>query len=187
MNIFEAPTYDDEIILNMNIEDISFPYTDRKAYYNGKTHRYELKEEALNEIDNGWKKKLTDKSANGVKTFFNLVTLKFYKYAYTHSRSSNSQINYLIAKRGLKSYPNNFEYRNAVIDAMVELAFYLLDNGDLASVSGVDLESMTSMSIETMRYEERDYPQRFKQTMVDIGLAYFGRYKFLATGCGEEW
>jgi hypothetical protein len=43
------------------------------------------------------------------------------------------------------------------------------------------------MSIETMRYEERDYPQRYKQTMSDLGLAYYGRYSFIATGVGKEW
>ena len=46
---------------------------------------------------------------------------------------------------------------------------------------------MTSMSIETMRYEERDYPQRYKQTMVDLGLAYYGRYTFIPNGIGKEW
>ena len=79
------------------------------------------------------------------------------------------------------------EYRQAIINAMVDLAFYMLINGDLSLVSGVDLESMTSLSIDTIRYEERDYPQRYKQTMSDLGLAYYGRYTFIASGVGEEW
>lgn len=187
MTTFQATFYTDGQLESLEIKDLVFPYSDSYMTYDGKKHQYVLQEKAISEVDNSWKKYLTDKTANGLNTFLKLVSLKFYNYAYTHSKSNNMKINYLIAKRGLKSYPNMYEYRNAIKDAMVDLAFYLLHNGDLAQVSGVDLESMTSMSIETMRYEERDYPQRYKQTMVDLGLAYYGRYLFLETGCGEEW
>ena len=187
MNYFNSPNYTETQLQQMDLKDIVFPFSDEYMYYDGKRHQYIIKEKALDEIDNSWKKKLTDKTPNGVKNFLLATSLKFYTYAYQHSRSTNNQINYLIAKRGLKSYPNMMEYRQAIINAMVDLAFYLNDNGDLSRVSGVDLESMTSMSIDTIRYEERDYPQRFKQTMSDLGLAYFGRYSFMVTGVGEEW
>ena len=187
MNYFNAPKYTETQIEQMDLNDMVFPFSDDYMYYDGKRHQYILQEKALDEVDNTWKKHLTDKSPNGVKNLLVSASLKFYTYAYQHSRSNNNQINYLIAKRGLKSYPNMLEYRQAIINAMVDLAFYMLINGDLSLVSGVDLESMTSLSIDTIRYEERDYPQRYKQTMSDLGLAYYGRYTFIASGVGEEW
>ena len=187
MNIYNAPFYTQTQLQQLDESQVSYPFSDDYATYIGIDHQYQITEKALNEIDSNWKLRLTDKSPNAVNNFLIGVRRKFYLYAYTHSRSSNAQINYLIAKRGLKAYPNRYEYRRAVINAQCDLAFYLLVNGDLASISGVDVESMTSLSIDTIRYEERDYPQRYKQTMLDLGLAYYGRYKFVATGCGEEW
>lgn len=187
MTIFEAPYYTQTQIEEMELHEMSFPYNDDYMKYVGIDHQYELKETALNELDNTWKTKLTDKSPNGVRNFLTLVRKKFYSYAYTHSKSSNLQINYLIAKRGIRLYPNMYEYRHQIKDVMLELAIYLLNNGDLSSISGVDIESMTSLSIDTIRYEERDYPQRFKQRMLDLGLAYYGVYRFIANGCGKEW
>ncbi len=187
MTYFNAPNYSQTQLQEMDLKDIVFPFSDDYMYYDGKRHQYILKERALDEIDNSWKKHLTDKTPNGVKNFLISASLKFYTYAYTHSRSNNNQINYLIAKRGLKSYPNMMEYRNDICSAIVNLAFYMLVNGDLAMISGVDFESMTSISIETIRYEERDYPQRYKQIMSDLGLAYYGRYTFIPRGVGEEW
>ena len=185
---FYTPNYYDEAQIDMmDISDFVFPFNDDYMDYDGRTHHYILKEKALDVVDSNWKKRLTDKSPNGVRNLLIATSIKFYNYAYQHSRSNNNQINYLIAKRGLKSYPNMFEYREAIKNAMVDLAFYLLDNGDLSRISGVDLESMTSMSIDTIRYEERDYPQRFRQTMSDLGLAYYGRYTFIPRGVGEEW
>ena len=153
MTIFEAPYYTQTQIEEMELHEMSFPYNDDYMKYVGIDHQYELKETALNELDNTWKTKLTDKSPNGVKNFLTLVRKKFYSYAYTHSKSSNLQINYLIAKRGIRLYPNMYEYRHQIKDVMLELAIYLLNNGDLSSISGVDIESMTSLSIDTIRYE----------------------------------
>lgn len=187
MNYFIAPIYSETQLEQMDYKDIVFPFSDDYMYYDGKRHQYVIKEKALDMVDNTWKKYLTDKTPNGVRNFLLTASMKFYTYAYQHSRSNNNQINYLIAKRGLKSYPNMMEYRNDICSAIVSLAFYMLINGDLSMVSGVDLESMTSISIETIRYEERDYPQRYKQTMSDLGLAFYGRYTFIASGIGEEW
>ena len=187
MNFFEPQYYDEAQIIAMDLKDFVFPFNDDYMIYDGRTHHYILTEKALNVVDSNWKSKLTDKGPNGVRNFLIATSIKFYTYAYQHSRSTNNQINYLIAKRGLKSYPNMFEYREAIKNAMVDLAFYLNDNGDLSRISGVDLESMTSLSIDTIRYEERDYPQRYKQTMSDLGLAYYGRYTFIPTGVGKEW
>ena len=187
MTIFNAPFYTQTQLQQMEIQDISFPYSDDYLRYIGIDHQYELTEKALNEVNLEWKKKLADKSANGVKNFLISVRFKFYAYAYHHSKSNNPQINYLIAKRGIKTYPNMYEYRHNIKLAMIQLAFYMLENGDISSISGVDVESMTSLSIDTIRYEERDYPNRFRQTMLDLGLAYYGRYKFLPSGCGKDW
>lgn len=187
MTFYTPNYYTESQILEMDLKDFVFPFNDDYMNYDGRTHHYILTEKALDVVDSNWKTRYNDKSPNAVRNLLMATSLKFYTYAYQHSRSNNNQINYLIAKRGLKSYPNMFEYREAIKNAMVDLAFYLIDNGDLSRISGVDFESMTSLSIDTIRYEERDYPNRFRQTMLDLGLAYYGRYKFIPSGIGKDW
>ena len=134
MTTFEAPYYTQTQIEEMELHEMSFPYNDDYMKYVGIDHQYELKETALNELDNTWKTKLTDKSPNGVKNFLTLVRKKFYSYAYTHSKSSNLQINYLIAKRGIRLYPNMYEYRHQIKDSTIVDFPIVITHKDLNNV-----------------------------------------------------
>lgn len=185
---FQAKYYKDGEIDNLEEEEMVFPYSDKYAKYIGKYHQYEPTEALFNEHGIDIRKKLEQEiSGNSVANFLAYVRFKFYLYVYSHNKSSRPVMNYIIAKRGIKSYPSRYEYRNNILDAMVYLGEYLLNNGDISQISGIDLDGMTSLSIETIRNEDRDYPARFRNLMSTLGLCYFGSYRIMPIGLGKEW
>lgn len=190
MTFFEPITYTQSQLRELEENEIVFPFNDEDAVYKSKYHQYELTEGYFIERGINLRNELAKlgfTSADSVKQFLAHVRTKFYLYAYHHSKSTMPQINYLIAKRGLRTFPNKYEYRIAVLEAMFQVGEYLLNNGDVSQIAGLDLDTMTAMPIEQIRYEERDYPQNFRLTMSQLGLSYYGRYTFLPTGIGKEW
>lgn len=186
--IFQATTYTETQIEELEEEEMSFPYNDKYARYLGKYHQYEPTEALFNEHGIDIRKKLEqDTNGNSVANFLAYVRFKFYLYVYSHNKSTRPVMNYIIAKRGIKSYPSRYEYRNNILDAMVYLGEYLLNNGDISQISGIDLDGMVSLSIDTIRNEDRDYPARFKNLMSTLGLCYFGSYKIVPVGLGKDW
>ena len=61
----------------------------------------------------------------------------------------------------------------------------MLDNGDISSVSGVDLDTMQNMSAEVVRRQERDFHRDAIGMLKAMGLRYSGRYSFIPQG--EDW
>lgn len=187
MIIFQAPYYTNTQLQELELNEISFPFSDSDARYDGKSHQYELTENYFTERGINIKAKLNTNKPDDVKHFLEYVRAKFYLYVYSHSKSTKPQLDYLIAKRGLRTYPNLFEYRSAVLDAMFRCGVYLLDNGDLGQLSGVNMSDFTMLDINTLRNEDRDYPKDFKTLMSNLGLCYYGCYKFIVSGMGKEW
>ena len=62
---------------------------------------------------------------------------------------------------------------------------YLLDNGDLSSVSGVDLDTMQNMSADVMRHQDRDMSKDAIGLLKQLGLNFYGRYYFVPQG--KDW
>ena len=90
----------------------------------------------------------------------------------------------MIAKRGIHGY-TPYEYRQSFLEAMFIEGEYLLDNGDISSISGVDFDTMQNMSIDVMRNQERDFHKDAVEMLKTLGLRYFGRYKFIPQG--KDW
>lgn len=185
---FQAITYTQTQIEELSEEEMVYPYSDKYATYVGKYHQYEPTEALFNERGINIKRELEQK-ANGtsVKEFLSYVRFKFYLYVYSHNKSPRHVMNFIIAKRGIRTYPSMFEYRGYILDAMVYLGQYLLDNGDITQISGIDLDSNTALSIDELRNEDRDYPARFRDLMSTLGLCYYGQYKIISNGLGTEW
>lgn len=185
---FQAITYTQTQIEELSEEEMVYPYNDKYATYVGKYHQYEPTEALFNERGINIKRELEQK-ANGtsVKEFLSYVRFKFYLYVYSHNKSPRHVMNFIIAKRGIRTYPSMFEYRGYILDAMVYLGEYLLNNGDITQISGIDLDSNTALSIDELRNEDRDYPARFRDLMSTLGLCYYGQYKIISNGLGTEW
>ena len=62
---------------------------------------------------------------------------------------------------------------------------YLLANGDLSNVSGVDLDTMQNMSGDVMRNQERDMHKDCIGILKQLGLNFYGKYSFIPQG--NDW
>lgn len=189
MTKFTPITYTEETIENeLEVEDLVFPYCDENMAYNSITHQYEIKEYAFNKRGIDIRALLSQRGENDLDGFLKRVSQKFYLYAYKHCYMNTPlQLKYLVAKRGIHTFGNMWEYRNQVVDIMCMLGEYLAYNGDSSQISGLDLDTGNNIDIRSLRYEERDYPAEMKALMHQIGLNYSGRYKFIPHNVGKEW
>ena len=185
MTIYQAPYYSDEDIARLEESEMHFPFSDRKATYLGLSHQYQLTSSYFEERGINIEKSLEDNGdPQKVEHFLQYLRFKVYNYIYTHSKSSRPQLNYLVAVRGLRTF-GRYEYREAFLEAMFIEGCYLLTNGDLSQISGVDLDTMQSMSAVTMRNEDRDMDINCINLLKTLGLNYYGRYNFPMTK--GEW
>lgn len=184
MNIYKAPTYTQEELLSLEEKDIHFPFNDNDATYNGLYHQYELTAQYFLERGRNLEVEIEGNSPDKVKHFLAYLRTKFYNKIYTTNKSSRRQLNYLIAKRGLQTY-SPYEYRQAFLEAMFVEGEYLLDNGDITQISGVDLDTMQNMSADVVRNQERDFNVQVIDMLKTLGLRYYGRYNFMPQG--EDW
>lgn len=184
MNIFKAPYYTPTQIEEMDEEDIVFPYSSEDATYIGIDHQYELTSKYFEERGRNLELEIEGSDPDKVQHFLKALRLKFYSYIYNHNKSSRQQLNYLIAKRGLYSY-SMFEYRHAFLEAMFIEGEYLLDNGDISAISGVDVDTMQNMSADVIRNQNRDFHKDAIGLLKTLGLNYYGRYSFIPQG--KDW
>jgi hypothetical protein len=184
MKFYEAPTYSKEQLAELEEEKIQFPFNDDDATYNSLYHQYELTSKYFEERGRNLQKELSGQNGDKVKLFLSALRTKVYTYIYTHNKSTRNQLNYMIAKRGLRGY-TPYEYRQAFLEAMFIEGCYLLDNGDISNVTGIDLDTMQNMSQDVIRRQERDYHKDFIGIMKQLGLNYYGNYTFIPQG--RDW
>lgn len=187
---FKAVEYTEEEIENLEVEEMQFPYSDKRLKYDGLMHEYIPTEYAFLERGVDIRALLQKKGIENVDDFLkNKVAFKFYHYAETKCALSGSlKIKYLIARKGIsRNFVNLYEYRNYLIETMVYLGEYLAVNGDLGDITGVDVQDGTSIDIVTLRGEERNYPEGFRNRMTKLGLNFVGDYKFNISGLGKDW
>lgn len=184
MKAYVAPKYSKEQLELLDESEVSFPFSDDDAVYIGIDHQYQLTAKYF--AENGYilEKELEGNNTDRVEQFLKYLRKKFYAYIYSHSKSTRRQINYLIAKRGLHGF-SLYEYRQAFLYAMFLEGEYLLKNGDLSAISGVDLDTMQNMSKDVVRGQDRDMHPMAIQELKQLGLNYFGNYRFIPQG--EDW
>ena len=173
-----------EQLAMMNESEIHFPFNDADAKYVGIDHQYELTAEYFQERGRNLETEISGNNPDKIKNFLSALRRKFYNRIYCTNKSSRQQINYMIAKRGLYGF-SPYEYRQAFLEAMFIEGEYLLDNGDISGVSGVDLDTMQNMSDDVIRHQERDMHKDAIELLKTLGLRYFGRYRFIPQG--NDW
>lgn len=184
MNNYIAPYYTKEQLLQLDESEIHFPFSDDDAIYDGLTHQYELTDKYFYERGRNLQIEIEGNEPDKVKHFLRYLRLKVYTRIYTHNKSTRSQLNYMIAKRGINGF-SPYEYRQTFLEAMFVEGCYLLDNGDLSNVAGVDLDTMQNMSGDVMRNQDRDFHKDAVGILTQLGLNYYGRYWF--TPQGKDW
>ena len=184
MNSYEAPFYTKEDLMLLDEKEIHFPFSDDDAKYCGLEHQYELTSKYFQERGRNLEIEVEGTEPNKVKQFLKALRLKVYTYIYNHNKSSRQQLNYLIAKRSLTDFPK-YEYRQMFLEAMFIEGCYLLDNGDISSISGVDFDTMQNMSADVMRNQDRDMHKDCIGLLRQLGLNFYGRYNFIPQG--NDW
>lgn len=186
MIFYNAPTYTREQLALLDEKEVSFPFSDEDARYIGISHQYELTDKYFQERGVNLQKELDGNEPDKVANFLKELRLKFYSWIYTHNQSSRAQLNYMIAKRGIRDF-SPYEYRQAFLEAMFIEGKYLATNGDLSAVSGVDLDQMTQIPSDVMRKENRDMHKDAILLLQSLGLNFYGKYRFIVTGINKEW
>lgn len=184
MNNYKAPFYTQSMLDELDESQVHFPYSDDNATYYGKYHQYELTSKYFQERGRNLDVEVDGDEPEKVQHFLKALRVKVYQYIYNHNKSSRSQLNFMIAKRPLRGYSPQ-EYREAFLEAMFIEGCYLLDNGDLSSVAGVDLDTMQNMSADVIRNQDRDMHKDCIQCLKTLGLNFYGRYCFIPQG--EDW
>lgn len=184
MNFYKAPTYTESQLQALDERQIKFPFNDKDATYDGAFHQYELTAKYFEERGRNLLEEVDGNSPDKVKHFLKYLRQKVYLYIYNHNKSSRAQLNYMIAKRPLRGY-SPYEYRQAFLEAMFIEGCYLLDNGDLSAIAGVDLDTMQNMSADVMRNQDRDMHKDCVEALKTLGLKFYGRYAFYPQG--SEW
>ena len=184
MEIFQAPFYTKEELAQLNESQITFPFSDDDATYIGLDHQYELTSKYFEERGRNLESEIEGTQPDKVKHFLSALRRKFYTKIYNTNKSTRQQLNFMIAKRGIRGY-TPYEYRQAFLEAMFIEGEYLLDNGDISSISGVDFDTMQNMSEDVMRNQERDFHRDAIQMLKTLGLRFYGRYRFIPQG--KDW
>lgn len=184
MDRYVAPYYTEEQLEELTESEIHFPFSDKDATYVGLDHQYELTSKYFQERGRNLEVEIDGNQPDKVKLWLTALRRKFYTKIYNTNKSTRQQINYMIAKRGLKGY-SPYEYRQAFLEAMFVEGEYLLDNGDISGVAGVDLDTMQNMSGDVMRGQERDFHKDALDMLKTLGLRFYGRYSFIPQG--KDW
>lgn len=184
MKVFTAPYYTEEQLEQLDEKEIKFPFSDKDATYVGLDHQYELTSKYFQERGRNLEVEIGGNQPDKVKLFLTTLRRKFYSRIYNTNKSTRRQINYMIAKRGIHGY-TPYEYRQAFLEAMFIEGEYLLDNGDISSIAGVDFDTMQNMSVDVMRNQERDFHKDAVEMLKTLGLRFYGRYSFVPQG--EDW
>lgn len=184
MTSYKAPFYTKEQLDLLDEKEIHFPFSDDDATYVGIDHQYELTSKYFQERGRNLEIEISGNSPDKVKHFLAELRRKVYLRIYNTNKSTRQQLNYMIAKRGIHGY-TPFEYRQAFLEAMFIEGEYLLDNGDISGIAGVDFDTMQNMSADVMRNQERDFHKDAVEMLKTLGLRYFGKYRFIPQG--KDW
>ena len=184
MEIYTAPYYTKEQIVLLGLDQIHYPFSDDDATYVGLDHQYELTSKYFQERGRNLEVEVEGNQPDKVKLWLTALRRKFYTKIYNTNKSTRQQLNYIIAKRGISGY-TPFEYRQSFLEAMFVEGEYLLDNGDISGIAGVDLDTMQNMSADVVRNQERDFHKDALDMLKTLGLRYYGRYRFMPQG--TDW
>lgn len=184
--MYNAPTYTQDQLALLSPSQISYPYSDEYMVYDGLKHQYRLTRKAFEERGINLQTKLAGTNPDKINNFLHMLQTKVYTHIYDSCKSTKNQIDYLIAKRGLRTM-DIAEYREQFKGMMLLEGEYLLENGDPSKTAGMDLDTMQNMSIDVIRRQNRDWDKDALSLCNMLGLHYVKRYTFYPQGKDINW
>ena len=149
------------------------PYSDNLMTYNERVHRYVLTQECVLEdmnIDLGAVLNTSDVAdiGNAPERLLDRVSMQIYEWIYSVNPFR------FRTERELALHEKN---RYFILEAMKEQLLYILNNGDLTAVSGVNID--TGMAIEEQRKRSSEVAPLAKDILInaDIVKAFVPMYE----------
>ena len=184
--MFIAPSFTQAQLSLLQPNEIPYPYSDEYMVYDGMKHQYRATRALFEEHGVDLQAELPGNNPEKINNFLHELQLKAYLKFYNSGKSTRNQINYLIAKRGLRTMEMD-EYRETIKELMYVEGCYLIANGDISAVSGVDLDTMQNVSADVIRNQNRDWHKDALDLMKMLGLCYAKRYDFYPQGKDINW
>lgn len=140
------------------------PYSDNQMTYNERAHRYVLTTESVLEdmnIDLGVVLNTSDVAdvAIAQEQFLDRVSRIIYYWIYSVNP---------LRFRTERELAMNEPYRPFILEAMKEQVLYILNNGDLTALSGINLD--TGMTIEESKKRASSIAPLSKDILIDAGI-----------------
>ncbi len=149
------------------------PYSDNQMTYNARAHRYVLKQECVLEdmnIDLGSVLNTSDVAdiGNAPERLLDRVSAIIYSWIYSVNP---------FRFRTERELALNEKHRCFILEAMKEQLLYILNNGDLTAVSGVNVD--TGLTIEEQRKRSSEVAPLAKDILInaDIVKAFVPMYE----------
>lgn len=149
------------------------PYSDNQMTYNERAHRYVLTQECVLEdmnIDLGAVLNTSDVAdvGNAPERLLDRVSMQIYEWIYSVNAFRFRTERELALKE---------ENRPFLLEAMKEQLLYILNNGDLTAVSGVNID--TGLTIEEQRKRSSEVAPLAKDILInaDIVKAFVPMYE----------
>lgn len=132
----------------------TYPCSTQFMVYNGLEHKYYLTEEGLNHYGIDVERKYINPVKNKTQYFIRLVTKKIYDYINYKAGIANFQVQmYRIATAPTNIYNDQYAFRKAFEQILIDEAQWLIDNGDSAKYSYDNMERGNSGGVKP----EEDY------------------------------
>ena len=118
-----------------------YPCSTQFMVYNGMEHKYYLTEEGLNYYGIDVERKYINPVKNKTQHFIRLVSKKIYDYINYKAGIANFQVQmYRIAVAPTTIYSDQYAFRKAFEQILVDEAQWIIDNGDSAKYSYDNME-----------------------------------------------
>lgn len=135
---------------------MTYPYDDKLMTYSRKTHRYTLTEQGAMEslnidiasaVEAMSSIPVIDR-ANAAQSFLDRISAKIYQHIYDACPPRKWEL-----ERDMAKEP---EYRDIIMNAMLRQVMYELENGDISSQAGINVDTGMNVSIDRLEAAEID-------------------------------
>lgn len=145
-----------------------YPFDDTYMKYNRNTHRYTLTPQAAAELCNIDLNRELDASGlpnagNLAERFLDNVSMQIYQYIYSFA------YNVFAAERDLAKQP---QLRQVIQYAMQYQLMYMVANGDISSISGINFRTGQQMDLNSL--QKAQIAPMAKSILQNSGICYNG-------------
>ena len=189
--LFNAPTYTEEQIEELEEREMVFPYSSKYMKYDSVKRQYIPTEELLlkHGVDiHAFLASTGDDEPINVENTLEFVSDQIYTLISKVSGSSGDTLKWMIAK-GVKLGMSPFRFRTIFEEILWKQARFYCDNDDPSKSTGLDMEQKQWLNKGVLFNEDRQVDPKVKVMLTDLGLMWAGSYdkQFASHLMREDW